>query len=549
MDRFEISGSDRRDELIAAIERGHEFITQKPTGKEVELFDPDYGFYLARKEAPINPNQKQILRAYALAKVSYEVPRVALRELYYLFRGGDIAAKYGKYFDVRKEQLYDEILERINTLEIIADMDRILFTISTSSKGYIYYPYSYDYGDAKRKVAFTEELAIETLNEWDLPDVQNVLVVEKEAAANRLIEIGFPELANTAIVTVGGAFNRAIFKFAQRFNDVWRLTFLCDGDVYGGKILSTVRYGSDRSRHLNLRVKDGIHIAGLYPDVCAKLGIPTDEDQAPSKNKRAAKMLEHLKANKLADPRDLEAWEKDLTYELESLSQAFKSKTLTDEKGAPQLIGLGIYLTEFMRLKGIPPKPMPTDDVKEDFRDSLKIQAKDRLKPYIDTTFIDEAIERIREEIERVFEDFKSEVAEQELRKHEVKIDGYVDKTDVELIKKHLIAQYCKNMRKQKYSVPQVVRKVLEAEIKLEWDEQLFQEIKEEIEKAIDELIQKIKPRIERLLQNAKWESKIELEELKDIEVCDLYDKILEELGADPKDAEKVRQALKARLS
>jgi len=539
-ERFEISNKDRREELIRALETGEKFIAQKPTGKDVERFDERLGFYLLKKEVPINLAERRIQRAGAIAKLSLKFPKLGLREFYYTLRQHP---EYTKAFEgVKPEALYKEIIDRINTLEIVADVDRIEFTISTSSKGYIYYPHSYHFGDPKRRVAFTEELAVNTLSEYDLPDCQNVVVIEKEAGANRLIEMGFPEICNSAVVTVGGMFNRAVFRFTQRFDEKFPLIFFCDGDVYGSKILSTVVVGSDRSRHLNLRSQN-VYIAGLFPSVGEKIDLPNDvEQKRPLQNKEAQKMLEHIKKFGLVDDQDVKTWERNNTYELEALSTSF-----TNEKGEP--IGLGIYLIEFMRLKNIPIKPMPDENSFTDFCKAVRSKIERRMRPKVDKSFLDEAIERIENELTSIIDNYEEEVHEEVLEEHEDEINEFLEEEDPELVKKHLIAQYCRNIRKRRYEIGKVADKCIkEASVEVEFDEELLEEIKKDIEEAIEEMIAKVKPKIEELLESARVYSTLELEHLKGTKVCDLYDKALEELGAKKEDVELIREALKQRL-
>ena len=545
LNKFEITNTDKRKEFVEAFESRKPFISQRPGWIK---FNDEYGFYLMKKDIEIDFEEKQIQRAYAIAKLSLEVPRLGLRELYYVLRQNP---ELVKYFDIRAEDLYKEIVDRINTLEILADVDRIKFTISTSSKGYIFYPFGYSFDDKRRRVAFTEELAVETIRKSDLPEIQSAIIIEKEAATNRLIEMGFPELTNSAVITVGGTFNRAVFRFTQRFAKEFPIIFFADGDVAGSKMLSLVSFGSKRSGHLSLRSRDSnIHIAGLFPFVGHKINLPNDvEEKRPLQNAWARSMMRHLKRFGLVDDKDLNVWEKDYTCELEALSTAFVSEKLKDEQGRPQPIGLGIYLTEYMRLMKIPPKPLPKDDVKDDFEWYVKDKIQRKLKPSIDKTFIIEAIRRIEDELESLIDEYQERVADEEFDKHKDEIEEFLDKTDVELIKKHLIAQYCRNMRKRIYNVFNVADKVIKkCKTEVRFDDDLFEEIRRDIEEAIEELIAKIKPKIEKLLENAIVESELELKELGDVKVCDLYDKILEELGAKPEDAEKVREALKLRI-
>jgi len=540
-EKFEITNTDTRDEFIHAVENQEEYIAQT-FGKYEEGFDEDYGFYLKENRDSINLKQVSVRRAYVLAKLSKQYnSRLSLREMYYAL--GAIA-EYIKEFPMESsKKLNDEMTKQLNTLEILADVDRIKFTISTSPKGYFFYPFDYTYGNPQRKIAFNEELAVDVLRTWDMQDCQSIIVIEKESAVQRLIAMGFTKLTNTALVTSSGEFNRSIYRFVERFNEEFPVVVLVDGDVYGAKMISAIVMGSQRSRHLDFNTKN-VYLAGLFPSVGEQIKLLNDkESKRPMNNEWAQNMLMHLKKFGLVDDQDVATWERNRTYELESLSIVFTS---TDN----QPIGMGIYLTEFLRLKELPVKPLPPDGIKSDFESSLTDAINDELYPDIDRIFITDMTEKLQTDLEEIIDTWAGETRDAEVEKYQEEINNYTNEADEETIKKYLIKQYCEDMTIQKYDLDKLGKSLItEGETKVIFDTDLLAEITESIRDVIDSLIEEVSPKIEELLATATVSSQLELAELdEDIEVCDLYDKVLENLKAKKEDAEKIRNALKQRL-
>ncbi|MFX1453749.1 MAG: hypothetical protein ACFFDB_00105 [Promethearchaeota archaeon] len=546
IDKFELSDADYRNKLIEAVEKKLPFVAQRLSGKMVNLFDSDYGFYLKRDMVKQNLTQSQVLRAYSIAKASESVSvRLALREMYYVIRTNE---NFSKYFDgVPGKKFNSEFMDRINTLEILADVDRINFTISTGSKGYFHYPFNSVYGDPKRKILFTEELAYEVIQENELPYCQSILLCEKDAATNRLIEMGFPKLTNMVISTVQGMYNRAILRLTKRFEERFPLIFFCDADVYGNKMLSLIKFGSKRSRHLTLRStgSEKIYIAGFFPSVGEAINLPNDkEEKRPLESKEGKAMLKHLQHFDLVDDADIKVWKANKTYELDALSQHFKNT-----RNEP--VGLGIYLVEYMRLNHIPVKPMPGDNIKDDFSENLRQKLEEDLLPKPDNSFIIDPIKAFKEAIKQIFNDFSIPIRDNELTERNEDINNYLDNLDIDTIKKYLIKQYCEYMMRRVYNMDEVLKiSVEKVETVVTYtEEDLLEEIRNDVKESLDELLAKIKPKIEELLNSAKVESNLELNELDpEIEVCDLYDRILKELKVKEGDPELIREALAKRL-
>jgi len=79
MEIFHVQGTDRRKELIEAVEQNQWFTTQKPSGQDVQAFHPDYGFILLKKTTHLKSTLSYMQRIAACAKLSLG-PRLELRE-------------------------------------------------------------------------------------------------------------------------------------------------------------------------------------------------------------------------------------------------------------------------------------------------------------------------------------------------------------------------------------------------------------------------------------------------------------------------------------
>jgi len=546
IDKFEIKETDTRLKLIDAFENKKDYFAQRLDGKAVELFDDDYGFYLKNDIIKVSHKKVTTRRAYAIAKLTQRFPvRLALREMYYIIRTN---SEYDQYFKgISNTKYADEFNDRVNTLEILADLDRINFTISTGSKGYFHYPFNRHYSDVRRKVLFSEELGFEVIQESELTNCQSILICEKEAATNRLLELGFAKLTNMAISTVQGTFNRAVFRFTKRFNDVFPLIYFADGDIYGSKMLSLIGFGSKRSRHLNLRNigSEKIFIAGLFPSVGEDIGLENDKEQKrPLASEQNRAMLAHLKQFNLVDESDVETWERNKTFELEALSTTFINSN-------KEPVGLAIYLIEYMRLNKVPVKPMPLDNELQNFLDGFNEKIEDDLFPIPDREFVTDHLRNFETKIDELFDKISIPLRDQALIDHQEKIEKYLEEIDSETIKNQLISQYCQDMELEIYDLDEIVQNSVNyAYTNIDYDnDELIKEIETDVKEAMDKLFDLIKPKIEKLVDECKVSSDLELNEISKMKACNLYDKVLTVLTVKEEDKLLIREALEKRLN
>jgi len=534
MEVFEIRGKDRRRELIKAFGKEWTFRAQKPFGSDVEYFSPETGFVLLKKEAELNLTKKYMERVYACAQLSLGSP-LELREFYYTIRQTPELAKY--FSGIHPDLIYHIVLDSLNLMEIICDVDRHVFTMGNLSKGFIYDAHSYSFYDKEKKVGFTETIA-RTLDPSELATSANIIFVEKNAAATRLVEMGFSELTNSCIVTAGGNFNRAIWFLTERYKDSKNLIYLCDGDVYGDDMLRTIEFGTKNSRHLPFKFPPSkypnIHLAGLWPSIAERLGLANDvSEKRPLNNKYAKKRLEFLQRYNLVDQRDIATWRRNKTYELEALSTAFKSK----DTGEP--IGLGIYLIEYMRLKNIPIKPPipPDEELKKKFDEAAHEELKREIKEAI---LSESSMLWIKIAVEEVLKHYIKRIAEQIYSQYKEKLDKALEKVGAKEIKYHILQQFKEDPTRKEFDYHAIAHK-LKAEFTVETEVD-DDEIKEILREAI-------KAYFEPILKEQKWSTYIAFEPIhNEDEQPDIYDIILEKLGARKEDAEQVREALKWRF-
>jgi len=237
---FVVEGKDKRHELLDSMKTGRPFYGQQISGSDVEYFSPETGFVLLRKEIQHDTYKTYLQRAASCASLSLG-PKLELREFYYVVR---TTPKLIEPFSALKaDTIYGAVLDSINDLEILADIDRDIFTMGNLSRGFIYDAHSWSFNDPLKKVGFTETIA-RTLERWELETSQNIIVVEKNAAATRMVEMKLSELTNSCILTVGGNFNRAVWSLTERYKDEKNLLFICDADVYGDSCRATIKYGT-----------------------------------------------------------------------------------------------------------------------------------------------------------------------------------------------------------------------------------------------------------------------------------------------------------------
>jgi len=462
-------------------------------------------------------------------------PKLELREFYYTLRQTPDLIRY--FADLKPETIYGAVLDSINVTEILADYDRDLFTMGNLSKGFIFDAHSVSFYDKDRKVGFTESIS-RTLEDYQLETTQNIIVVEKNAAATRLVELGISELTNSCIVTVGGNFSRAIWSLTERFKDKKNLLFICDGDVYGDDMMRTIEFGTMNSRHLPYKFPKvkfaNIHLTGLFPSVGEKLGLPNDvEQKRPLNNPYAKKRLEFLERYNLVDERDIDAWRRNNTYELEALSTTFRNT-----KDEP--VGLGIYLIEYMRLNDIPIKPpLPSD---EELKKKFDQAAKDEFWSEIEAEVITQSPKQdLLTTMEQLIDNKSREIITEIYDEHEEELKDCLEQVGPKEIKFHINKQFSDNPSRSGYDLRAIAHKLKTTfNIDVNWNA-------DDIKKLIEDALVKY---IDDLSEAGKlWDSDIEFTPIhNETKTEDVYDMALKAIGADPKDAEKIREALQWRL-
>lgn len=540
---FRISGRDRRAEYISAFDSGRDFTTQKPSGRSVEAFTPETGFILLREDATVNYKFSISERVRSVAELSLG-PQLELREIYYTIRGNpELIEPFAT-----ASNIYKEVLKTIKRMEVLCDLNRSKFTVGNLPKGFIHYGHSNDYGQAERPIGFTENIARSVLSEWEINNAQNIIHMEKAAAATRLVSMGFSKLTNSVISTTGGNFTRAVYALANRFVRKKHMLFFCDGDAYGNDMLRALEYGTEASRHLTPdqafpeRRFAGTHIAGLFPSVAERLDIPNDvEQKRPMSNEHVRKRIEFLKRFDLVDDRDLATWERDKTFELEAMSTKYFS-TKPDKDGKYPPVGLGIYLTEYMRLKEIPCKPMPTDD-------------DERLKNGFDRIARDELKREIRGEVERdspiqfltsmIYEKITEVIDETIQEIYDYYIDDLEEKlgeTTADDIREQAAKQYQDQPRREIFSLREIAELLKDSvEVTVNWN---AEELKKRVTETIESYVRELRE------SGSLYDEYVGLTNLPDVgELRDFYDVVEEEIGADPEDCKEVREALEWRLS
>lgn len=523
---FRIRNMDKRDEFERAFETGEKFSTQKWGGKDVEYFSPRTGFVLLRKNWGLKLNTKKTGAVYAVSKMS-RGPRMTLRELYYTLRQ---TPKYHEYFNPKS--FYADVMDAVNDFEIVCDLDRSTF-VQGQPKGIFFYPHSWDYGNADKLIALSEDLVTKTVYEWDVQHAMNVLAIEKMAIAAGLTKSKFPKLINAIIATTGGQFDRATRKMMDRWQHKKNVMAFCDGDVWGVYMVQTCHIGSKASRHLDDKMRDVLD-SGLYPSVARDCGCPEDIDEKkPMASEPSRKRVELLEFIEYSDI-DLDVFREDnLTYELEALNTKYR-----DPEGNP--IGAQIYITELLRTLELPCKPQPTDDDEELLR-RFRREAKDELRREISEEVASESPEEdlaeiIREKISEVREKIVEEIYDMYLNELEEKIEDVT----ADQIRDKIAEQYQKNPEREVFSIREVAQELkTKAEVEVRWKPE---ELKDRITDTVDEYVGELGTEI--------YEEDIELQELPEAEeLRPFYDVVLEKIGAKPEDAEQVREALEARLS
>ena len=519
---FSVRGTDKRSALI-----NHTLAqTQKPHGADVEYFSKETGFCLLRKDAKVKYDMAYVKRAVSAATLSRGVP-LALREFYYTL--GQIPELVDAFSDVKAEMVYAAVLRAINDVEILCDIDRSNFTVGNLTKGFIFYAQSAIFGNKRQKIGFTEEIAREALSGNELDNCSAIIVVEKMAAATRLVTLGFSELTNSVIVTTGGNFNRAIWLIVERFKDTKKIIFLCDADPYGVDMNRTIAVGTESSRHLDFKfhpdTNENIYLAGFFPSIGERLGLPIDKEQKrPSNNKYAMQRIEFLRRYNLVDQRDYDAWLRDQTFELEGLSTTYKNI-----KGEP--VGLPIYLLEYMRFYGIPIKPgLPDDDeLKRLFDEKAKEEFKDKIAAAV-------TYPRWFWKLYNKIQEMKDQVTESAYEDALPDFEDCLREVTAKEIKFHINQQFIDDPTRETFDLKEIAEKLrVKFEFDTTWDqlddiEKAYEETMEEQPEAEYGMNYEFKPiHNETFLQNE-------------------YDIALERIGAKEEDVISVRNAVEWRF-
>jgi DNA topoisomerase VI subunit A len=343
---WNISGVDKRQKILDSTDT---FLSQSTGGQDVEYFSPETGFVLLKKDKAYNINNTNFQRVKSLCELSLSNPTMGLRESYYTIRQ---TARLIQPFR-STTNIYQAVLQSINDMEIMADVERDVFVEGKNPKGIIFYPFNPTYGNPKKFIGFTENIAKNVLEPEDIEYCKNIIAVEKLSAAVPLADSKFSRITNSMIVTTGGFYTRGISTIIQRFmqdKSVWLWT---DGDVYGVYMREVIGLGSMNSRHLKDKIRNpNVVNAGLFPYVGKELNLPNDIDEKrPMAKPEARKRVELLKEIGFPD-KDVKTFEANYTYELEALNIAFRDRNNTP-------VGQALYLTKLMELKNRDLKPMP----------------------------------------------------------------------------------------------------------------------------------------------------------------------------------------------
>lgn len=536
---FEITGADRREELLQALKDDEPFTTQATGGKDIETFEKKYGFVLLRKDKTYPPTNKSLLRVNAVLNIYGLLGRSSLRTGYYTCRQ---KPEYAQYFE-DTGNFNGTWLDTVSRhLEIFCDIDRDVLTFGTPD-GVIFYPYSRRYGSEETMIALSEDIATEYLKDDDIKYCMNILINEKMANALELIgdNHDFLKMLNMVCATRGGRFNRAILKLIHRFDEQKNVLLWTDADVFGCDIRAVAFRGSKNLRHATLsQTSRHAFDVGLFPSVAEMLNVPVDIDEkkpmSGDPKTGARKMVEHLK-NAGLNPMDLQTFYNDKTYEIEGLHAKF-----TDKKGKP--IGTQIYLVEYLRHMGLNAKPQPpedNDELKTELYNSLcdltedrvRAQVQDQINLAINTKPLDEVLDEFRDRT-------VDEIGSQQCRK----INELIDLLPADEIRKKITDWYVRHPVREMYDMMDIAKEML-VDVQIDVTLDLT-----ELQNRIDDTINDIAVIAHAQLNDATVDSSVQLQEFEKIEVVkDYYDMVLRRLGASKDDVLKIREALQRRLA
>jgi len=545
MSKYKCKNSDKRKDLLECFNKNSTFKTQQvknDRGNKVELFDDKNGFHLKEQDKIYNLSGIGMNQVKSIIELSLK-SKLELREFYYTIR---TQPELVRPFTGTKG-IYDAVLHGINTTEVLCDINRSIFTVGNFPKGFIFYKFDKDFGNIEKKIGMTENIADSVLTDEQTKNALNVIHIEKIAAATRLTSIGFSSLTNSIIETTGGNVTRAVSKLINRFgNGETRKNIISftDGDAYGIDMSRVIMYGSKEAPHLNNKYPN-LYVAGLYPSVGELLGLPNDENsKRPLNNPIALKRIEFMKRYGLLDDMDYDTWMRNKTYELESLSSFFISKTLKDDSGNLQPIGLGAYLVEYMRLMEIPLKPMPDDkkqlieDVAISSKSKLLAKISYQLNHNIDLNFISEFNKSIKEEIENKLVEITNKIWEREIQDT---YDKWIDNLTFDGICSHIKHQYNLRPHMEHYDIYDIIKANIDINVDAKFNKirEKFEEFKVEVDAIINEDLEEIEYNTLNL----------ELKPLDEISFKDQYDIVQSRLGVSKSIMKNIREALRKRLS
>jgi len=536
---YRIKGTDRRQEYIEAFDANTEFITQIISGSSVEFFTPTIGFGLLAETKDMSFNNKRARRIRSIAELTLETPR-ALREVYYALRN---KTRLLQPFTTTVN-LYEAVLRSIIDTEIACDVERERFAVGNRPAGSIFYghhvgsEYIPAMSNPERIVGFTENIA-RALSPSEVEHAMSIIHVEKNTMAGRLHTMKFSKLTNSIITTAGGNYTRAVFALAGRFISEMPMLHCCDADAYGNDMLRTTQFGSMNSRHITLDQAfppsryPNMHFTGFYPSIGERLGLPNDLDsKRPMNNPHVKKRIEFLKRYDLVDDRDVETWERNKTYEMEALSES-----AINSDGEP--IGVGIYITEYMRHKELYCKPQPTGDAEllEEFKSLAKVLFKNMIETAISAN---SPRDKIFNAAWQALQPLMKKLRDKLYKEYIEKLENALDDSLEDVIRDKLLLQYEDDPYREHYSLYSVVEELFDTfDVTADWKSD---ELMEKVKEALDEFSKDME------LETEDEEIEFAAVDTEEREVRNFYDVVEEELGADPDDCLKIREALEWRL-
>ena len=546
MNKFKMENKDRRKEFLEAEETGANYISQDSSHNLIE-FDRKEGFYLQKKSKLYkNWTSKGLKQLFSIIALSVK-STLELREFYYTLRTDESLSE--PYATV--DNIYQAVVSRINEAEIVCDVPREAFTVGNFPKGFLYYQYSKAFGNPEKKIGFTENIARSVLKTSEVKYAQTLIHIEKGAAATRLVSLGFSELTNSIIETTTGNVTRATEILISRLKIEKNVISFCDADSYGMDMHRALQFGSMNRAYLENKNPE-LEVAGLFPSVAEELNLPNDvEAKLPLNRPAFLKRMEFMKKYNLLDKRDEAVWMRNKTYELESLSPKYVSTKMKDSKtGTYQPVGLAVYLIEFMRLKGIPLKPKPTEndeDLMEEFKSYFNCKLDSKLNKEIDVS-----VDIDTDSIDEVLYNFVTKVKEVVINRHKNRIDSFLESMTPEKIRRLIKLYYTKHPHNEVYSMDNIVGNYLDV-VKVDVHiANILQKIEDEIERTLESIIPKMEDDLERVFEET--DQRIESEfNIKEINIPDnipsQYTIAEKKMGIKQKDAEEVRKALKHRIN